>query len=93
MARMNLCVLGVAIEVVSLAVGWPIYRSGVGVGAQGITPMLVGIALGSLGLFAGGILGIASLVKHEGKPLVAAVAIIIPLGVLAIIKSRVMRPL
>jgi hypothetical protein len=93
MPGMSLSVLGVAIEAVSLAVGWIIYKGGVGVGAGGITPMLAGIALGALGLFVGEILGFTSLIKREGKPLVAAVAILIPLGVLIIIKSRVLGPL
>lgn len=86
-------IFGVAIEVVSLAVGWVIYRGGVGVGAQGVMPMLEGITLGAIGLLVGEILGITSLIKREGRPLAAAAAIIIPLGVLAIIATGKMGPL
>lgn len=81
------CIFAIAIELVSIAIGWIIYKSGVGVGAQGVIPMLEGITFGAIGLIIGEILALISLIKRENKPIFAFAAIVIPLGVLAIVAS------
>jgi len=55
--------------------------------------MLWGVAIAGIGLLTGGIFGVVSLVKEEKRPLLAMIAIILPLGTLALLIVRRMFPL
>ena len=92
MRRTSFSTFGLVIEIVGLCAGGLIYQSGL-VGPQGIVPMLWGVAIAGIGLLTGGIFGVVSLVKEEKRPLLAMIAIILPLGTLALLIVRRMFPL
>jgi len=93
MRNTNVGIIGLAIEVVFLSIGSLIYFSGFGAGPQGAVPMVAGIVVAVTGLLIGGILGITSMMKGEGKSFASALATILPLVIVAVVFIRRIGPL
>jgi hypothetical protein len=85
--------VGLIVEIAGLSAGWLIYQTGLGAGPQGVVPMLFGVAIAGIGLLAGGALGVLTLVKEEKMPLLAIIAIILPLGIVTLLIAGKMFPL
>jgi len=93
MRNTNVGIIGLAIEVVLLGIGSLLYFSGFGAGPQGAVAMVAGIAVAVIGLLIGGILGIRSMMRGEGKSFASGLATILPIVILAVIFIRRIGPL
>jgi len=91
--RVNIGLIGLIIEIVTLVIGGAIYMNGLGVGPQGITPMLAGVAIAGAGLLVGAIMGVTSLVRNGGSSFASAAAVLMPLTILAVLVFRRIGPL
>ena len=80
MRKGTLGAVGLIVEIAGLGAGWLIYQNGLGTGPQGVVPMLLGAAIAGIGLLVGGAFGVLSVFKGETMPLLAVIAIILPLG-------------
>ena len=88
-----LAAVGLTAEIAGLSAGWLIYQTGLGAGPQGVVSMLFGMAVAGFGLLAGLAFGVLSVVKGEKMPALALIAIILPLGIVALLIVGRMLPL
>ena len=90
-------IAGLVIEITALITAWLVYQQGYGVGPDGAMPMLLGIAIGCIGLTLGGMLGalgiVFGLLRTKRVPKTAAAATLLPLVILLLLATRTIGPL